>query len=75
MTTQLERIRVVSLTCSGCDCGACVTEALANIWSRAGVIYVGVDRLLPGFVVRFDACTGDLEAIRSVIAEAKIELG
>jgi len=74
MTTQRERIPVTCLTCPGCDCGACVTEAAAKIGSSAGVVYVGIDRLLPGFVVRFDDDLEDLDAIRSMIAAANIEL-
>ncbi|MCL1599415.1 MAG: hypothetical protein M3094_09540 [Actinomycetia bacterium] len=74
MTTQRERIPVTRLTCVGCDCGACVTEAVAKIGMRSGVLYVGIDRFLPGFVVRFDDDLEDLDTIRSLIAEARIEL-
>lgn len=75
MTIQRERIPVTRLTCPGCDCGACVTEAAAKIGTSIGVLYVGIDRRLPGFVVRFDDGLEDIDAIRSMITDARIELG
>ena len=74
MTIQRERIPVTRLTCSGCDCGACVTESVAKIGACRGVLYVGLDRCLPGFVVRFDDELIDLDTISSVITDARIEL-
>lgn len=74
MTIQRERIRVIRLTCQGCDCGACVTEAAAKIGTSAGVLYVGIDRCLPGFVIRFDDDIEDIDSIRSMIVDARIEL-
>ena len=74
MTIQRERIPVTHLTCIGCDCGACVTEAVAKIGACSGVLYVGIDRCLPGFVVRFDDDIEDLDTIRTMIADARIEL-
>ncbi len=74
MSIQRERIPVSRLTCIGCDCAACVTEAVAKIGACSGVLYVGIDRFLPGFVVRFDDDIEDLDTIRTMITDARIEL-
>jgi copper chaperone CopZ len=74
MTTALERIPVTRLACPGCDCGACVTEATTKIKSCRGVVYVGIDRFTPAFLIRFDDDTVTPEAFRSAITASKIEL-
>ncbi len=74
MSTQRQTIPVARLTCPGCDCGACVTEAVARIGALDGVVYVGIDRLRPGFVVRFSDDDVDLESIRGIIEGAQLDV-
>jgi hypothetical protein len=74
MTIERERIPVTRLACAGCDCGACVTEAATKIESCRGVVYVGIDRFAPAFIVRFDNAAATPESFRSAITESKIEL-
>jgi len=38
------------------------------------VVYVGIDRFTPAFIVRFDDGAATPEAFRSAITESKIEL-
>ncbi len=54
MTPTVSHIPVRSFTCAGCDCSACMSDAVSSIERIAGVISVRVDRRLTAFVVRYD---------------------
>jgi copper chaperone CopZ len=74
MPNEVARIPVVDLKCQGCNCGACVTDAIASIKAIDGVVYVGVDRLRSTFVVRYDGSAAEPEELRSAITDVGLSL-
>ncbi len=61
------RIGLVDLTCSGCDCGGCVTESLQEIARMHGVVHVRIDRRRTQIVVRHDHEEVSLRQISKVV--------
>ena len=74
MQIHVARIIVDGLTCQDCDCGSCASAAVAAIKQLEGVVYVGVDRRHPAFIVRYQDSTVGPEAMRSAVIAAGLTL-
>ena len=74
MTPTVSHIPVTSLSCAGCDCGSCASDAAAAIASMDGVLHVRVDRRTRSFVIRHDATVADATSLHERIAAAKIRI-
>lgn len=73
MTPTVSHIPVRSFTCAGCDCSACMSDAVASIESVDGVISVGVDRRLTAFVVRYDPSVTSTSDLVGCIEASRLE--
>lgn len=74
MTPTVSHIPVRSFTCAGCDCSACMSDAVASIENVAGVISVRVDRRLTAFVVRYDASVTSTSDLVGCVEASRLEL-
>ena len=54
MCIEITRIAIADLSCGDCDCGACLTSAVAALKAFDDVVYVGFDRLRMEFSVRHE---------------------
>jgi hypothetical protein len=54
MSIEITRITIDALSCGDCDCGTCLTSAVAAPKAFDDVVYVGFDRLRMEFAVRHE---------------------
>ena len=74
MSPTTTQVPLRGLTCPGCDCRMCVTEAARSIESLDGVIHVRVDRRRVAFIVRHDPSLADEAAIRSCVSATGLQV-
>ena len=74
MSIEVARIAVDSLSCSDCDCGACLTATVAAIKGIDGVVYVGTDRRRLALVVRYDGTRTDAEALNEAVRSCGLSI-
>lgn len=67
MSVEFVRIAVDGLSCHNCDCGACLTAAVAAIEAINGVVYVGIDRRTLSLVVRYDTSQTDPVVLQNAV--------
>jgi copper chaperone CopZ len=67
MSIEVTRIAVDGLSCHDCDCGACLTAAVAAIKAINGVVHVGIDRRRLTTLVRYDESEADTAALRHAV--------
>jgi hypothetical protein len=67
MSIEVTRISVDGLSCQDCDCGSCLTGAVAALKAINGVVYVGIDRRRLAFVVRYDESETDAVSLRNAV--------
>jgi len=68
------RINLAALTCPGCDCGECVTGALADIGALSGVDHVRVDRRRTQIVVRHVPDDVSPDQLHDIVEERGLEV-
>ena len=73
MATTITNVPVVSLTCPGCDCRMCASDASRAIESLDGVRHVRVDRRRGEFVVRHDPALAGVDDIESCLTESGLD--
>jgi cation transport ATPase len=64
---------VSSFNCAGCDCGACLSDAIRAVEGIDGVLHVRVDRTRTQLVVRYDPTTADAGEFLDQIRGAKLD--
>lgn len=74
MTINETRIGLTSLTCPGCDCGACVTLSIQEIAQTHGVVHVRIDRRRTEVVVRHEHDAVTPTQISTILESKGIEL-
>jgi len=74
MSIHVARIIVDGLTCQDCDCGSCASAAVAAIKELDGVVYVGIDRRSPAFIVRYQDSRARPESMRSAVTAAGLTI-
>jgi hypothetical protein len=67
MPIESTRITIDALSCGDCDCGACLTSAVAALNAFGGVIYGGFDRRHLCFKVRYNESVTDEAALHEVV--------
>lgn len=67
MRIEVTRIAIDGLSCLDCDCGACLTAAVAAVKAIDGVVFVGIDRGRLALVVRYDDTRTDPAALRCAV--------
>jgi len=67
MSIESARITIDAMSCGDCDCGACLSAAVAAIDAIDGVVYVGFDRRGPAFNVRYYRSTADAAALHEAV--------
>jgi copper chaperone CopZ len=73
MAPIAEHIPVASFSCPGCDCGACLSDAVEAVRRIDGVLHVRVDRTRKSLVVRYDEATVGSTEFRDRIRQAKLD--
>lgn len=68
-----EHIPVKSFNCPGCDCGACLSDAVKAVSGMDGVLHVRVDRSRKSLVVRYDEAAVGVSEFRERIRQAKLD--
>jgi hypothetical protein len=67
MSIEITRITIDALSCGDCDCGACLTTAVAALKAFDGVVYVGFDRRRMEFAVRHEESTTGTAALHETV--------
>jgi hypothetical protein len=67
MSIETARITVDALSCGDCDCGVCLTSAVAALKSFDGVVHVGFDRRRLYFTVRYEESITEETALREAV--------
>ena len=75
MSPTTTQVALRGLTCPGCDCRMCITEAAHRISSMDGVVHVRVDHRRPAFVVRHDPTLVDETDIASCVSATGLQVG
>ena len=73
MTPTVSHIPMSSFNCAGCDCGACLSDAVRAVEAIDGVLHVRVDRSRIRLVVRYDATMADADEFVDRIRTAKLD--
>jgi copper chaperone CopZ len=74
MPIEVARIAVDGLSCHDCDCGACLTSAVAALKAIDGVVHVGIDRRRMTFVVRHDGTEANPAALRRAVRSSGLSI-
>lgn len=74
MPIEITHIAVDGLSCVECDCGACLSSAVAALKAIGGVVHVGVDRRGMTFVVRHDGSVADEAALRTAVLSSGLSI-
>lgn len=74
MPIEVARIAVDGLSCLDCDCGACLTSAVAALKATDGVVHVGIDRRRLTFVVRHDGSVTNPAALRRAVLSSGLSI-
>lgn len=74
MSPTTTNVALSALTCPGCDCRMCLTEAVRCIESLEGVVHVRLDRRGQAFVVRHDPALADETSIRSCVSATGLQI-
>lgn len=74
MSPTTTRVALNALTCPGCECRMCISEATRCIESLDGVVHVRLDRRRQALVVRHDADLTDESSIRSCVSSTGLQV-
>lgn len=74
MSPTTTRVSLSALTCPGCECRMCISEAARCIESLDGVVHVRLDRRNQAFVVRHDPDLIDVSSIRSCVSSTGLQM-
>jgi copper chaperone CopZ len=74
MSIEVTRIAVDGLSCHDCDCGVCLTAAVAAIKAINGVVYVGIDRRRLTILVRYEESATDPATVRSAVMSSGLSI-
>ena len=74
MSIEVTRIAVDGLSCHDCDCGACLTAAVAAIKAVSGVVHVGIDRRRPTILVRYEESVTDPVTLRNAVMSSGLSI-
>jgi copper chaperone CopZ len=74
MNIEVTRIAVDGLSCHDCDCGACLSAAVAAIKAISGVVHVGIDRRQRTILVRYDTSETDPVALRDAVVSSGLSV-
>ena len=74
MSPATTQVSLRALTCPGCDCRMCLSEATRCIESLDGVVHVRLDRRRQAFVVRHDPDLIDESSIRSCVSSTGLQI-
>jgi len=67
MSIESTRIAIDALSCGDCDCGACLTSAVAALKAFDGVVNVSFDRRKLEFIVRYEESVTDTVVLHEAV--------
>ena len=67
MSIETTRIAIDALSCGDCDCGACLTSAVAALNAFDDVAHVRFDRRKLEFIVRYEESITDTVALHEAV--------